>query len=360
MLGNTIQLLHQGCAPGTPMCNGGGGKGGSSPDYTPMGNASKEAAATAYKLGQQQLAENRRMYDESKATIDPIIKAQTSMMQSQQAQGDDYYKYMKDTYRPIETQLTAEAKNAGGKADQDEATGLAAGDVQRGFDAQRGQLTRSLQASGVDPSSGRMVAGLRDVGAQQAASSAAAMTGARTQARQLGYAKRMDMAGLGRGLAGASSGAYAGAVGAGSAGAGNRMNMANSYIGGMTAGNGTIMQGQGLNIQGQGSILNSQTQMAGYGAQEAAGYGQAVGTVAALGLRYSDHRLKKDIVFVGVDPNTGYKLYEFEYIKGPEGKRYRGVMADEILEVKPEAVITMDSGYYAVDYDALGIEMVEV
>ena len=82
----------------------------------------------------------------------------------------------------------------------------------------------------------------------------------------------------------------------------------------------------------------------------------AVGTVA--GGLLSDRRLKQDIVRVGTYYN-GLPQYEFAYRDNP-GVRYRGVMADEVEAVMPEAVFTGPDGYQRVRYDLLGIEMEEV
>jgi len=67
------------------------------------------------------------------------------------------------------------------------------------------------------------------------------------------------------------------------------------------------------------------------------------GATAAFGAM-SDRRLKKNINHVGVSAN-GHNVYEFEY-KAGSGKRFRGVMADEV----PFAAFATDSGYAAVDY----------
>lgn len=75
---------------------------------------------------------------------------------------------------------------------------------------------------------------------------------------------------------------------------------------------------------------------------------------------YSDERLKTKVVLVGQE--NGYNIYEFEYIKeAPEnlgnGQRYRGVMAQEVLQKDPSSVVLMPNGYYAVKYAHIGIEL---
>jgi len=68
----------------------------------------------------------------------------------------------------------------------------------------------------------------------------------------------------------------------------------------------------------------------------------------------SDVRLKTDIVQVGTTV-YGLPLYQFRYRTGPE--RFEGVMAQDVLEVMPDAVATGEDGYYRVNYGRLGIRM---
>jgi hypothetical protein len=75
---------------------------------------------------------------------------------------------------------------------------------------------------GINPNSGRFASMTNQNNLALAAGRAGAMTGARNQAEQLGWARRMDVTGLGRNLAGASTAAYQGAGQAGT-GAGNTL-----------------------------------------------------------------------------------------------------------------------------------------
>jgi len=71
----------------------------------------------------------------------------------------------------------------------------------------------------------------------------------------------------------------------------------------------------------------------------------------------SDSRLKTDIEPVGTAPN-GLTLYNFRY-KGSDAL-YQGVMAQDVLAHTPEAVVTMANGFYAVNYDMLGMSMTRI
>jgi hypothetical protein len=62
----------------------------------------------------------------------------------------------------------------------------------------------------------------------------------------------------------------------------------------------------------------------------------------------SDRRLKSNIVKIGEDPR-GFGLYEYDIFD----RRERGVMADEVEKIIPEAVITAEDGYKRVNYGAL-------
>ena len=75
-------------------------------------------------------------------------------------------------------------------------------------------------------------------------------------------------------------------------------------------------------------------------------------------LKVSDRRLKQKIVQVGED-DRGFGIYEFAYRVNPD-KRFRGVMADEVESIVPSAVSYGEDGFAQVDYDHLGLQMVEV
>jgi hypothetical protein len=68
----------------------------------------------------------------------------------------------------------------------------------------------------------------------------------------------------------------------------------------------------------------------------------------------SDRRLKTDITQTGVAAN-GLPLYRFRYIDGSQ--YYEGVMAQDVLSYKPEAVSRGADGFYRVHYEMLGLEM---
>ncbi|MFZ6813527.1 hypothetical protein ACO0K3_03600 [Undibacterium sp. Rencai35W] len=66
------------------------------PDYTPVANASKETAELSAKLGQAQLDENKRQYEETKLITAPIIEKQSALMDQTKQQGDAYFNRWKE------------------------------------------------------------------------------------------------------------------------------------------------------------------------------------------------------------------------------------------------------------------------
>jgi hypothetical protein len=59
-------------------------------------------------------------------------------------------------------------------------------------------------------------------------------------------------------------------------------------------------------------------------------------SLAGLGMKLSDRRMKENIKYVGMSP-TGHKIYEYNYIG--EDQRYVGPMAQDIAETDPDMVI---------------------
>ena len=89
------------------------------------------------------------------------------------------------------------------------------------------------------------------------------------------------------------------------------------------------------------------------------GIGSILGAGAQIAplLGISDMRVKKNIKFVG-KTDGGHNLYEWEWtdkareIGIPLGPEF-GVMAQDVMSKKPEAVVEHESGYLMVDYGAI-------
>ena len=253
-------------------------KDSDAPDYTPMANASEKAAELGYELGNKQLDESKRQYEENMGVIKPIIDAQTGLMNQSIAQGNDYYEYMKTNQRPVEAALNADAMASGGEAKQNEAAAQAEADSLRGLTKSQNIMVRQGLRYGLSPAALKKASeGLSATAASNIASAAGT---ARQKEEAEGYAKKMDVAGLYRNLTGASQGAYGLALNAGNSASGNQMAPGQALMNGMAQGNGTIMQGSGQNIQGLSGILNSQTST--YNSNSGSDVGGILGGIGGL------------------------------------------------------------------------------
>ncbi len=239
-----------------------GGKSAPPPDYSPLASASREAAETMAGLGREQLAFARQQYGELSPIAREIAQSQIAAQRQQMAQAQDYYDYARTTFRPVEQGLVRQATEFNTDAYREQLAQEAAAAAGRAFGTTQAASERAMRSMGVNPNSGAGLALQSQSNLGLAAQRAGAMTGARRQAEQLGWARQMDVTGLGRGLPGASLAAYGGAVGAGSAGLASSIAPANQYGALYGQGVGSIQSGLGMQIQGLGSVLNAQTSYA--------------------------------------------------------------------------------------------------
>lgn len=84
--------------------------------------------------------------------------------------------------------------------------------------------------------------------------------------------------------------------------------------------------------------------------------GSAVIQAAPALMAASDRNLKENIKFIGKS-EKGFDIYEFEYKNKELGEGvYQGVMAQDLLESKPEAVLSDNDGILSVDYSKIDVE----
>jgi len=103
-------------------------------------------------------------------------------------------------------------------------------------------------------------------------------------------------------------------------------------------------------MQGQGDLNQYNAQMGGANSMTAGlfGLGAAATPYLAKAFLPSDRRLKSDIVRIGTHP-LGIGIYEYTIFGG----RQIGVMAQELHEVMPDAVVQHPAGFLMVDYGKL-------
>ncbi|GEM_PF-3114760 len=85
------------------------------------------------------------------------------------------------------------------------------------------------------------------------------------------------------------------------------------------------------------------------------GMGANLGSSYMMATALSDRDLKENIKYLRQE--KGQNIYEFNY-KGRK-ERFEGVMAQEVMESRPDCVVMRD-GHYTVDYGRLGLQMKEI
>lgn len=134
----------------------------------------------------------------------------------QDARADEQWQRYKQIYQPLEDQMIDESRGLGSIANQNKAASDAAAGVSSSFGRARERLAKN---PGVNPSSQQYQQEVSKIGLQEAATSAAAQTGAREAVKDRGTAAMTNAVSLGKGLpasanaGAASAGALAGAAG---------------------------------------------------------------------------------------------------------------------------------------------------
>ena len=218
-------------------------------------------------LGREQLAFSRQQYAEMAPLARRVAAQQMAAQQQQMDQAQDYYNYQQQTFRPVEQGLVRDAERFSTEGYREQQARDAAAAAGRAFGVTQDAAARAAASRGVNPNSGAGMALQSQNMLGLSAQRANAMTGARNQAEQMGFARRMDVTGLGRGLAGASTAAYHGATGAGSAGVNTSMAPGSQRMTGMAQAGQTY-----------GNILSNQTSAYNAGMSQADPFATIVGT----------------------------------------------------------------------------------
>lgn len=236
------------------------------------------AADLSYKLGNEQLSFARQQYEDMKPLAQRVYDQQLASQEEQMRQARDYYNYQTDTFRPLEKGLVEQARNYNTEGNRQQLAAQAAADAANAFQSAQGVTNRQMARQGINPSSGAALMMRNQNAVGLAGMTAGAANNARRQAEQTGFARSLDVTGLGRGLSGASLGAYSGANSAGSAGINTAMAPGNQYTSAVTPAFNTMMAGSGQRMQGYGNLYAGSTSaMNAANAAEQGLYGSIVG-----------------------------------------------------------------------------------
>lgn len=202
--------------------------GGDAPDPNPGMLASAQSSVEVAQL-QKQTADDylnfmKEQYAELKPLAEQISKAMVAN-QTQQAEitrenrerANEYADYERTTYRPLEQALVKDAQEYDTEGKREQIASRAMADVATAYQNQRQQALDQMAKFGINPNSNRFAAINASLSRAEALDSAGAANNSRLQAEQLGYARKLDAASLGRNLASNATAAYGTAINAGNA-----------------------------------------------------------------------------------------------------------------------------------------------
>jgi hypothetical protein len=215
-------------------------------------------AREQFQYAQQQ---DQRNWDR----ISPLIDQQMRIADNEEHRAQDYYDYERNTFRPLEQSIVSDAENYNTEGKREELAGKAASDVEQQMGVARESAARNLARYGINPNSGKFAAVNKDMAVQEGLARAGAANNARTQAEEIGHARMMDAAALGRGIAQNSSTAAGLALSANQGASGTQLATSNAGFGMRQGAVGDFGMAQG-GFGTAGGLYNAQfgQQMSGY------------------------------------------------------------------------------------------------
>ncbi len=317
-----------------------------------MGDSADAATALGYeeldwykKVWEDQAPDRALARDQSKKVSD----AQVEGMQFATQQARELDAYNKETFRPIERQLVQEATTFDTPERRMQAAAEAGATVDTAFSATTQANNRALTRAGIAPGDTKAQVLAADTAIQQAKARAGAMTTAVRNTEQQGFARKADMASLGRGLAPTQATQQQIATSAGSAGS----TAAQQALAATQSGNGLMAQGfagaqQGVSTAGRlyAGLTDTYGQMASAANKDLYNAAGAFGSMYAKGA-ISDKNKKSG---TGRMADTAQKLAEVEATPvhdgwtydpakgGPDdgGQKHIGPMAQDVQRISGE------------------------
>lgn len=328
--------------------------------------AQSRAAEESNALAKERFDWERQVYEqdtkplqqEDQALKKRIIESQLSQADKQSQFADEQNAYYKENYRPIESKMAQEAMQYDSGENIAKRSGMAAAGVNQQFSNAAGQQSRMMGRYGLSSSGA-----FKNQARSQALATVGAQNGAAFDTMDRAIALRAGAANFGKGMPNTAASYYGGstnssnsASNASTAALGNQM----ASTSGMSGAYGSMIGATNAYGNQMANVYNAQAQQWG---QVASGLGSMAGGGASylnstssptfmgmVGGMLSDRRAKKNIRRVG-QTDDGLPIYTYEYKDG--GPTQMGVIAQEVAEVKPEAVVPHESGMLAVDYSKI-------
>ncbi|ARU06126.1 hypothetical protein CCO03_16900 [Comamonas serinivorans] len=256
---------------------------------TPDTSGQNEAALMQAQLSKEQLewakqiyAENAPAREAAAARANELSDLQMDYMRQSMGQAQEGIDRYNRLYAPVEDSLVADAKAWDTEGRREQEAGKAITDVRTQFNAAQNQQDANLKSMGVNPSDGRYANMAQQMTTSQALAEATAANQARQNVTTQAWARKMDVAALGKGVV---SNQATMANMASSAG-GNALNASSAALGAANNGQGEMNAAYGGARQGwssAGSIYgNIAQQQNAANASETAGIGAGIGAIALV------------------------------------------------------------------------------
>lgn len=261
------------------------------PDFTPIAQASEQAANLEFQSSQNSLAWAKEQYADTSAITNKVVDSALSTQDANNAAAaQDRARYTSE-FQPLEDQLVNDANSYASGARKDQQMGAAAAQVGNQFTQQRQAAQQNLESFGVDPTSTRFAA--LDIGTRtsQAAAQAASANQASQQVDAQGRALRSEAINVGRGYPGQIAQTYGTSLAAGNQA--ENSSLSNVASGANTMGTATQWQGlgnQSLGVWGNTLQMGYQDELSSYNANQSSssGIGSALGLIGGLATAFED------------------------------------------------------------------------
>ena len=328
--------------------------------------AQAAAAADANALSAERLEWEKKVYEEDTKPLqqrdqelkERIINKQLDQADKQAQFADEQNAYYKETFQPVERKMVDEAMGYDSSANINKRAGMAAANVNQQFSNAAGQQSRLMGRYGLSSSGA-----FKNQARGQALATVGAQNGAAFDTMDKAISLRAGAANFGRNMPNTASSYYAGSTNSGNSASNASTAALSNQMASMTGMSGAY----GDRISGINSYGNAMANVYKAQAQQWGGIASGLGSMAGGGASYinstssptfmglaggmlSDRRAKKNIKRVG-QTDDGLPIYTYEYKDG--GPTQMGVIAQEVAEVKPEAVVPHESGMLAVDYSKI-------
>ena len=266
-------LIEQGGASATLFCNldlGGDDAPDTNPGMIAAAESSREVGQMQKDVAMEYLNFSKEQYADFKDDLKEIAQAQKQIMSDTAKRGEEYATYERETFRPLEKRLVAEAEGYSTSAKQEELASQGMADVAQAYQMQRQQALDTMAKYGINPNSARFAAINAQLGQGEAAARAGVATKSRIAAEEMGRARLYDAAALGRGLATNATSAAGTAVGAGTA-AGSSFQAPAEYMSKSYGQTGQMLGGASSSFGTAGNIYGQEfnARMGAYESQQA-------------------------------------------------------------------------------------------